>query len=72
MTDQADQKKEPALGPKKKVSFNLELDPDIILALEKLKAEYGVQTRSKVIELLLESLILKKNTNSNEQFQSDK
>ena len=39
------------------VNVNLDLSHDAICMLEDLKEEYGVSTRSKVLEILIEELI---------------
>ena len=41
-----------------KVSFTLEVDPEIAVLLEKLQAEYGARSKGRVVELLLKDLIL--------------
>ena len=41
-----------------KVSFTLEVDPEIAAVLEKLQAEYGAISKGRVVEMLLNHLIL--------------
>ena len=41
-----------------KVSFTVEVDPEIAALLEKLQAEYGAISKGRVIEMLLKDLIL--------------
>ena len=40
-----------------KVSFTVEVDPEIASLLEKLKAEYGAHSKGRVIEMLLRDLM---------------
>ena len=40
-----------------KVSFKVEVNPAIADLLEKLQVEYGVQTKGRVIEMLLQDLL---------------
>ena len=40
-----------------RVSLTLNLSKEVILILDKLKAEYGAKTRARVVELLLQDLI---------------
>ena len=40
-----------------RVSLTLDLTAEMIQALEALKAEYGVQTKARVIEMLLRDLL---------------
>ena len=41
-----------------KVSFTLEVDPEIAAVLEKLQAEYGAISKGRVVEMVLNDLIL--------------
>ena len=41
-----------------KVSFTLEVDPEIAAVLEKLQAEYGAISKGRVVEMLLNDLII--------------
>ena len=41
-----------------KVSFTVEVDPEIAAVLEKLQAEYGAISKGRVVEMLLNDLIL--------------
>ena len=41
-----------------KVSFTVEVNPEIAVLLEKLQAEYGARSKGRVVELLLRDLIL--------------
>ena len=40
-----------------KVSFTVEVDPEIAAVLEKLQAEYGAISKGRVVEMLLNDLI---------------
>ena len=40
-----------------KISFTVEVDPEIAAALEKLQAEYGARSKGSVVETLLMDLI---------------
>lgn len=40
-----------------KVSFTLEVDPEIAVVLEKLQVEYGARSKGGVVEMLLQDLI---------------
>lgn len=44
-----------------KVTLSLHLRRDVIEILDSLKKEYGVQTRARVIELLLQDLLPSEN-----------
>ena len=41
-----------------KVSFTIEVDPEIAAVLEKLQAEYGARSKGRVVEMLLKDLML--------------
>ena len=41
-----------------KVSFTIEVDPEIAALLEKLQVEYGASSKGRVVEMLLRDLIL--------------
>ena len=41
-----------------KVSFTIEVDPEIAALLEKLQVEYAASSKGRVIEMLLNDLIL--------------
>ena len=41
-----------------KVSFTLEVDPEIAAVLERLQAEYGARSKGRVVEMLLKDLML--------------
>jgi predicted aconitase with swiveling domain len=47
---------------KDKVSFTVEVDPEIAAVLEKLQAEYGARSKGRVVETLLMDLILGENS----------
>ena len=49
-----------------KVSFKVEVDPEIAAVLDKLQAEYGAISKGRVIEMLLKDLILGENPESSE------
>ena len=40
-----------------KVSFTIEVDPEIAALLEKLQVEYGAHSKGRVIEMLLRDLM---------------
>ena len=40
-----------------KVSFTIEVDPEIAALLEKLQVEYGASSKGRVVEMLLRDLI---------------
>ena len=49
---------QPVQQVNQKVSFTVEVDPEIAAVLEKLQVEYGVISKGRVIEMLLNDLIL--------------
>ena len=57
MTDQTDLPDEPVHGSNVKVSFTVEVGPEILAVLEKLQAEYGARSKGRVVEMLLQDLI---------------
>ena len=57
MTDQANLPDEQVHGSKGKVSFTLEVDPEIAALIEKLQVEYGAHSKGRVVEMLLRDLM---------------
>ena len=49
-----------------KVSFTVEVDPEIAVLLEKLQVEYGAHSKGRVIEMLLQDLIFGEDSESGE------
>ena len=50
----------------KKVAFEVEVDPEIAAVLEKLQAEYGARSKGRVVEMLLNDLILNEDSEPGE------
>ena len=49
-----------------KVSFTLEVDPEIAALLEKLQVEYAASSKGRVIEMLLRDLIFGEDSDPSE------
>ena len=49
-----------------KVSFTVEVDPEIAAVLEKLQAEYGARSKGRVVEMLLRDLIFGEDSDPSE------
>ena len=49
-----------------KVSFTIEVDPEIAALLEKLQVEYAASSKGKVVEMLLRDLIFGEDSESGE------
>ena len=57
VTKQADSANNQSNAPDGKVSFTVEVDPEIAVLLEKLQVEYGAHSKGRVIEMLLRDLM---------------
>ena len=66
MTDQTDLPDEPVHGSNGKVSFTIEVDPEIAALLEKLQVEYAASSKGRVVEMLLRDLIFGEDSESGE------
>lgn len=67
MTEQGELSNNPSQKPAEKVSFTLEVDPEIAAVLEKLRAEYGARSKGRVVEMLLQDLIFGEDSEPSEQ-----
>ena len=57
MKSASDESIKPDQKVNEKVSFAIEVDPEIAVLLEKLKAEYGAHSIGSVVEMLLRDLM---------------